>query len=486
MPRPAPSGPAPSRPAPSRPVMPRLPLSPGPGRPSPAVAPGLARRLRPLRRLVAAAVLGLAPLLAPAAWAQVEVREITSPGGIDAWLVEEPSLPFVALEILFPGGSSLDPEGAEGAASLMAAMLDLGAGDLDEQGFAEAAEAVAAEFSFSAGGDALSVSARFLTEFRDESVALLRLALTEPRFDPDSFERSRARALSSARSAERTPTTLAFRELARLGWGEHPYARPADGTVASLSALTPEDVHAAHRRGVVRDRLHVAAVGDIDAETLGALLDELLGGLAEAEAPLPEQASFSVPGGVTVVPFDGPQSVVAFGHAGIDRDDPDFFAAFVMTEVLGGGRFGTRLMRALREERGLTYGVGIALSSRQFGDVVQGRFATSNDRAAEAMEVVRAEWARMAETGLSEAELEAIQTYLVGAYPLRFDGNARIASILASMQMQGLGPDYMLERNDKVLAVTVEDVARLSARLLDPQGLHFVVVGRPEGLEASN
>lgn len=443
-----------------------------------------------MRSLFPVVAICLAPLLAPfplaPAWSQVQVQEITSPGGLSAWLVEERSLPFVALELLFPGGTSLDPEGAEGAATLMASMLGLGAGELDEQQFAEAAEAVAADFSFEAGGDALTVSARFLTEFRDESVALLRLALTAPRFEAEVFERTRARALSAARSAERNPDRLAFRELAALGWGDHPYARPGDGTVESLVALTVDDLNAAHRRGVGRDRVHVAAVGDIDAETLGTLLDALLGDLPAAEAPLPPRAEFAASGGVTVVPFDGPQSVVAFGQPGIDRDDPDFFAAFVMSEVLGGGRFGTRLMRSLREERGLTYGVGIGLASRQFGDALQGRFSTSNDRVAEAIALVRAEWARMAADGLSADELDAIQTYLTGAYPLRFDGNARIASILAAMQMQGLAQSYMAERNDEVRAVTVDDVARVAARLLDPGTLRFVVVGRPEGLEPAN
>jgi zinc protease len=433
-----------------------------------------------LRAAVAAAL--LLPLTLPAD-AQVEVTEITTPGGIDAWLVEEPSLPFVALELLFAGGSALDPVGEEGAAALMAAMLDLGAGDLDEQAFAEALEAVAAEISVEAGGDSISISARFLTEFRDESVALLRKALTEPRFDDDAFARTQARALSGARSALRNPNRLASLEMNRLAWGEHPYGRPDDGTEESLGALTPEHLRAAHARGLARDRVHVAAVGDIDAATLAGLLDDLLGGLPATGAPLPPRAEPALTGGVTVVPFDGPQSLIAFAQRGIDRDDPDFFAAFVMSEVLGGGRFGTRLMRALREERGLTYGVGIGLASRPYGDSIQGRFSTSNDRAAEAIALVRAEWARMAEEGLSAEELEAIQTYLTGAYPLRFDGNGRIAAILASMQFQGLPAGYMAERNDLVRAVTPDQVEAIAARLLDPEGLHFVVVGRPEGLE---
>jgi zinc protease len=415
--------------------------------------------------------------------AQVEVSEITSPGGIDAWLVEETSIPFVALELRFVGGASLDPEGSEGAANLMASLMDQGAGDMDEQAFAEAVEAIAASLSFSASRDAVSVSARFLSETREEAANLLRIALHEPRFDPDSLERTRARVLSSIRSDQRNPNVLAGQAFNRLAYGNHPYARPVDGTEESVPALTRDDLIAAYARAFATDRLHVAAVGDISAEELGALLDYLLGDLPSSGVALPGRAEVALDGGVTVVPFDGPQSVIAFGHAGIPRDDDEFFAAFLMNEVLGGGRFGTRLMRELRDRRGLTYGVGTFLASQQFGDTMQGRLSTSNARAAEAVELVRAEWARLTEEGLSAEELEAVKTYLTGAYPLRFDGNESIARILVGMQMQGLPADYMLTRNDKVEAVTLDEVRAVAARLLDPEGLHFVVVGQPEGLE---
>lgn len=427
---------------------------------------------------LAAALVLAAPLRA-----QVSVEEVTTPGGIDAWLVEESSIPFVAIEMYFLGGASLDPDGKEGAASLMAGLMDQGAGDMDEQAFAEAVEALGAGISFSASRDAVSVSARFLSENRDEAAALLRTALTEPRFDADALERARARTMSSIRSSLRNPNAIASREFDALAFGAHPYSRPTAGTEESVAALTRDDLHDAHRRGFALDRVHVAAAGDISADALAALLDHLLAELPASGPELPQYAEVELEGGVTVVPFDGPQSVIAFGHAGIPRDDDDFFAAYVMNEILGGGRFGTRLMRELRQQRGLTYGVGSFLASQQFGDTYQGRMATSNAQAEDAIDLLREEWRRMADEGVSEAELDAIKTYLTGAYPLRFDGNATIASILAGMQMQGLSPDYMETRNDKVRAVTREDVRSVAERLLDPEGLHFVVVGRPEGLE---
>jgi zinc protease len=198
---------------------------------------------------------------------------------------------------------------------------------------------------------------------------------------------------------------------------------------------------------------------------------------------LPDYAEFTAPGGITVVDHQGPQSVIAFGHAGIARDDPDFMAAFVMNEIFGGGRFGTRLMRELREIRGLTYGVGTSVAAAPHGDSFQGRLSTDNARVGQVVELLRAEWEWLAEDGITQADLERVQTYLTGAYPLRFDGNASIAGTLASMQFQGFDIDYVNVRNDLVRAVSLADIERVADRMIDPEALHFVIVGQPQGLE---
>jgi zinc protease len=237
---------------------------------------------------------------------------------------------------------------------------------------------------------------------------------------------------------------------------------------------------------MARDRLYVGAVGDIGAEELGALLDELLGGLPETGSPLPGEAPFLLPGGVSVVPFDTPQSVALFGHSGIARDDPDFFAAFVANEIFGGSGFQSRLMQEVRVQRGLTYGIGTWLMNMDQSQLVMGQVASANDRMAETIEVVRDAWARIAAEGVTEEELEAAKTYLTGAYPLRFDGNGPIARILVGMQMDGLPADYVNTRNDKINAVTRADIARVVQRIYRPEDLHFVVVGQPAGVEPTN
>ncbi|MCC5986817.1 MAG: insulinase family protein [Pararhodobacter sp.] len=415
--------------------------------------------------------------------AEIDITPVTSPGGIEAWLVEEPSIPFVAIEISFEGGTVLDPQGAEGSVALMTALLSEGAGELDAQGFAAATESLAAGISFDSGRDSLRLSIRALSENRDEVIALARSALMEPRFDESALQRERARQLAALERDARNPMRIATSEFDARAFADHPYARPVDGTPESVAALTRDDIEAAHRTALARDRLHIGAAGDITTEELGALLDDLLGDLPAEGGTLPEYAEFAAEPGITVIDHPGPQSLILFGHAGIHREDPDFITAFVMNDLFGSGRFGTRLMRELRERRGLTYGAGSWLASNAFGDVFQGRVSTDNARAGEVVALLREEWAWLAGGGVSAEELESAQTYLTGAYPLRFEGNASIARILASMQLQGFDIDYVNRRNDLVRAVTLEDIHRVAARLADPEALHFVIVGRPEGLE---
>jgi zinc protease len=208
-----------------------------------------------------------------------------------------------------------------------------------------------------------------------------------------------------------------------------------------------------------------------------------LGDLPATGAALPTVAPMNLTGGVTVHTFPGPQSVILFGQQGIPRDDPDYFAASILNEVLGGGRFSARLMTEVREKRGLTYGIGTYLADYDQADLMVGQMSSSNATTAEAIDVVRAEWAKVAAEGITAQELDTTKTYMTGSYPLRFDGNGQIASILVGMQMVGLPSDYPATRNDKVNAVTLEDVKRVAARLLTPDQLRFVVVGSPEGLQ---
>lgn len=421
-------------------------------------------------------------LHAPAADAAAEVQEIVSPGGIKAWLVEEHSIPMLALEVIFTGGASRDPADQQGVAGFLAAMLDEGAGDLGSAEYSARAEELALRTGFDAGRDTFSVSARMLTENRDESVELLRTALVSPRFDEEPLERVRSQLISGIRSSATDPNSVASDAWRAAMFPDDPYGDPTSGTEESVSSIGKAELEAARTRLLDRSRMAVGVVGDITAEELGPLLDRLLGDLPKSDWNALPPAGMAQERGLSVVPLDTPQSVAMLGHEGPLRDDPDFIPAYVMNYILGGGGFASRLTEEVREKRGLTYSVYSYLAPADRAGLYIAGVSSDNARIAEAVEVIKAEWARMAEEGVTEDELEKAKRYLTGAYPLRFDSNGKIARILAGLMIEGFSPDYIRERNDLIEAVTVEDVARVAKKWLKPERLRIVVVGRPEGL----
>lgn len=430
-----------------------------------------------LRAICTAALLWASP-----AFAAVDIQSVTSTDGVTAWLLEDHSIPFTALNIRFLGGTSMDRAGKRGAVNLMTALIEEGAGDLDALGFAAARDDLAARFSFRTDADGISVSAQFLTENRDAALALLASALAKPRFDPDAIDRVRAQVLAGLEASAKDQGAIATNLSNAAIFGTHPYGSDSSGTAASVQALTRDDILAAFQDAIARDRVVIAAAGDITGDDLGAALDALLAGLPATGAPLPPRAEPVFTAGVAVQDFPGPQSTVLFSQSGMRVDDPDFMAATLVNEILGGQRFTARLMTEIREKRGLTYGISTGLANRQLAETLVGSFQASNDKVAEAIEVLRAQWAKMAAGDVTQDEVDRAKTYMMGAYPLRFDGNGSIAAILVGMQINGFPIDYPKTRNARVAALTHADVQRVARRLLRPDQLQIIVVGQPVGL----
>lgn len=436
----------------------------------------------------AAVIGGLALLACSLAWpgpalAAVDVQRVVSPGGIEAWLVEDHSTPLISVSIAFRGGAALDPQGKEGLAEMISGLLDEGAGELDSAEFQRRLAELAMDYGFRAGIDSFTGSMRTLTEHRDAAFELLGLSLTAPRFDPEPVERMRAQFLAILAREAADPGDIASRVWWALAFPEHPYGRPPEGTPESLRAITVEDLRGFVQRRFAQDNLEIGVVGDIDAATLGPLLDSTFGKLPKTATSyeLPE-AEVRADGAVVVVERDVPQSVVLFGQDGLKRHDPDFYAAYVMNYILGGGGFSSWLTTEVREKRGLAYSVTSWLATLDHAGIVQGQVATQNARVAESLEIIRAQWGRMATEGPSAAELADAKTYLTGSYPLRMTSTGNLADMLTAIQLEDFPIDYMEKRNSYIEAVTIEDVRRVAERLLDPAALTVVVVGQPVGV----
>ena len=407
------------------------------------------------------------------------ITEVKALDGIKAWLVEEHSIPFVTLEIRFKGGAMLDRVGKGGSVYFMSALLNEGADDLDASAFAMEMERLAVELDINVYQDSLSISFKFLTENKSASIDLLKKALTKPRFEQEPFERVRDQILSILKSNAKDPRKIASKVFFENAFGSHPYGSMKDGSLESILSLNREDILNAYDDVFNRNQVFISAVGDIKPNELRDLVNEVIEEIPTRSNKVIDRVIYKLPGGNTVIDFDTPQSVTIFGHDGIKRTDKDFFSAYVLTHILGGSGFGSRLMTELREKNGLTYGVSAYLASWEKADLILGQFASSNNTVMEAIGIVKNEWATLADRGVTADELRDAKTFLTGAYPLRFDGNSRIARILTGMQIQGLPIDYIHTRNAKVNAVTMEDIKRVATRILKEKNLYFVIVGRP-------
>lgn len=417
--------------------------------------------------------------------AAMNIQRVVSPGGIEAWLVENHDVPLIAMHFGFTGGAAQDPEGKEGLSYFVSGMLNEGAGDLDSTAFQEREEELAVKMDFDTTRDAFVGSFQTLTKNRDEAFDLLRLALNEPRFDPDAVSRIAGQITTGLKFDLNDPRKVASREWFRLAFDGHPYSNPLKGEADTVGAITSADLKDYVRRVFARDTLKVAVVGDIDPETLGRLLDEVFGGLP-AKSDLREVAEVKpIDGPVRkVVEMDVPQSVAQFGMQGIKRKDKDFIPAYILNYIIGGGGFNSRLMEEVREKRGLAYSVYSYLSPYDHSAVYVGNVATKNESVGKSLDVIRSVLKRMAEEGPTEEELRNAKQYLTGSYPLRFDTSSKIASQMLWAQIEDLGIDYFDKRNGLIEAVTLEDLKRVAKRLLVDDGLIVTIVGKPAAAEA--
>ena len=431
---------------------------------------------------VFACLVAFAPVSAKA----IDIERVISDDGVESWLVEDHSLPIISVRFLFPGGAATDPEDRAGLANMVSGLLDEGAGALDSQTFQRRLSDESISISFSASRDNFGGSLKALTRNRDEAFDLLRLALTEPRFDTDAVERIRSQILSGIAARTNDPDTIAQRVFWEATFPGHPYARQLRGTAESVAAITEDDLRTFVTRRLARNELIVGVVGDITANELKVLLDKTFGVLPErSEAFTIPKAEPAAAGEVIVVQKNNPQSRVLFGQKGLYRDDPEYYAALVLNHILGGGTFTSRLYEEIREKRGLAYSVFSYLLPMASAALWLGGAGTENSAVSVSIELVRNQWANIRAFGVTQDELDKAKANLIGSFGLRFDNSSAIAGMLVAVQRRDLGIEYINERNALIEQVTLEDVNGVAKRILDPDALTVVVVGDPENIKAT-
>jgi zinc protease len=409
----------------------------------------------------------------------MEIQSVKSPGGIEAWLVEEHGNPVMALRFSFEGGNTQDPENKDGLANFLTAMLDEGAGELTSGDYQERMEEIAMRMSYDDTRDGFYGNFETLTVHREKAVELLRLAINAPRFDADAVERIRKQLMANLVYAARDPEKVASKEWNALAYGSHPYGRPAQGTEATLKSITSEDLQGFRKRTFAKSNLKIVAVGDINATELGKLIDTVFGSLPDKADLKPIADAKLIAGTQKQIEMDVPQSVATFGTTAMARKHPDFMTGFVLNQLVGGGGFASRLMEEVREKRGLAYSVYTYMLPMRKSSILTGGVATKVESIDESLQVILSEFKRIAADGPTETELANAKSYLTGSYALRFDSNSKIASQLLGLLEEGFGADYIDKRNGLIEAVTMEDCKRVAKTLFDEKSLIITVVGRP-------
>ncbi|MCE7029576.1 M16 family metallopeptidase [Jiella avicenniae] len=421
-----------------------------------------------LKSLAAAVSFGLLGFAAGPAEA-VDIQEVTSPGGIEALLVEDHSNPLIALNFAFKGGGATqDPDGKEGLSNLLTGLLDEGAGDIKSADFQAKLDDLGVSMSFDTGYDNFTGSFRTITDFEDEAFDLLHLALTEPRFDEEPVNRIRGQIVTGILADQNDPEKIAGKVFRETVFAGHPYSRPDEGTPESLATVTAQNLKDFRSRVFARDDLVVGVVGDITPEELGKRLDQVFGDLPAKAELTPVPMAVPVMGRDVHVDLAVPQTNIRAAMPGVLRSDDDFFAAYLMNHILGGGSFTSWLYEEIREKRGLAYGAYSYLSSYDHGALLGIGTATRADAAPQTVDIIRKEIERMADTGPTQEELDKAKAYVKGSYAVRnLDSSLAVAQTLVGIQLDDLGKDYIDERQALIDAVTLDDVKATAKKLLD-------------------
>lgn len=419
-------------------------------------------------------------LLAPAAWAGLNIQHWATPSGARVYFVENHDLPMLDISVAFDAGSARDHREKAGLAAMTQSMMSRGAGALSEQQIAERLADVGAQMGGGFDQDQASFTLRTLSSppEREPAVAVLKSILSSPLFPEDVLNREKSRSIANLKEAATKPEYLADQAFQKAVYGDHPYALPESGTVESLQTLARQDLEEFYRGHYHAAGMVVALMGDISRAEAERIAEELAAGLPQGPAPekLPPVPAPSM-GSEQFIAHHAKQSHILIGMPGMRRDDPDYFPLLVGNYVLGGGGFDSRIMIEIRQKRGLAYSAySYFMPMREAGPFQMG-LQTKRESTDEALRVVRETLSSFIKTGPTDAELTQAKNNQIGSFPLRLDSNKKILGYLAMIGYYQLPLDWLETYPKKVAAVTREDVMKAFRSRLQSDLMSTVVVG---------
>jgi zinc protease len=423
---------------------------------------------------------GCAALCAAVTAAAVpKIQSWSTENGATVLFIEAHSLPIVDVRIVFSAGSARDAD-KPGLALLTNSLLMSGAGALDADEIAARLEAVGATAGTESQRDMAEVSMRSLSDPDKLGVMrdVMQAVITQPTFPEMDLERDRKRLLLAIRHKQEQPEEVSTDTFYQTIYNQHPYAMPSEGDAKSVRSLIREDLLRFYQQYYVAKNAVVAVVGDLDKAAARDLVEALVGALPEGEVPAEIPPVMALNAAVEKrIPMPTAQTHILLGQPGIRRDDPDYFSLYVGNHILGGSGFESRLMREIREDRGLAYSVySYFVPMEAEGPFIVG-MQTRNEQAGEALRLMRENISRFVQQGPTDAELDSAVRNLTGGFPLRIDSNQKLVEYLAAIAFYDLPLDYLAKFNANIRKVTTGSIQDAFVRRVHPDRMVTITVG---------
>jgi zinc protease len=415
-------------------------------------------------------------------------ERIVLPSGATLIVVPSRDVPLVAFQAVVRGGPICDPRGSSeseciaGVASIVAGLLEKGAGERDAFAFADAVEGAGGNFSVAAGSEALSISGQYLARDQHLMIELLADALIRPRFDVRELAKLRDRRIELIKATKDSDPAelIGVYGRAQLFGPQHPFGQPTGGSEASLAAITQEHVLAYYADHFGADRLILVVAGDLDVPALRRQVEAAFGGWRHAGAPLVRPPDPQRSHGRRVLLVDSPDSAQTYfwlANVGVSKKYPQH-AALDLVNTLYGGRFTSMLNTELRIKSGLSYSARAGF----FRGTIAGEFAirsfTDTGNTRKALDLSLETLARLKRDGVTAEMLDSARAYVLGQYPLGFETAADWAGALAELEFYGLSAAYIDDYDAMLRAVTLEESRRvIDEAYPDPDDLTIVLVG---------
>lgn len=408
------------------------------------------------------------------------IQNWTTKNGARVYFVEARELPMLDVRFVFDAGAARDGA-TPGLANRVNSMLDEGTLTRDTNQIARDFERLGAEYFASSHRDMAVVELRVLSDpqYRDPALAAFSDVVANPQFPAEPLERIKKSNEVGLKQQEQSPSVLASRHFYKALYGDHPYADPPTGTKASLGKITQEMLKAFHQRYYVANNLTIAMVGAVTREEAEKIADQVTAQLVSGKAadPLPDVAPLKKPR-VIHQEFDSSQTHIMLGQPGISHGDKDSEALTVGNEILGGGGFTSRLMKELRQNRGMTYGVYSRFASMRVPGPFSISLSTRADQTTEAIAVINAILQDFVKNGPTDSELAEAKAAIMQSFPLSTSSNASINSYLGMIGFYGLPLDYLDTYLERISAVSKDDVRHAFQKHLKPSRMLTVTVGK--------